>query len=161
MKIPSATSAQAACSLPAAPRPTPALGTPWSPPARPPAASCPGPRQSLWPGLGWDPGQPHGPQGPRHRGLLLGCSCPLVAVPGPSPPRLTATEKVDSCKRRSQGRRSHLIIPSGHSISFPLPLRQAGSSLAPALQPPPALCPPPPRSGVIHVSPKVAQQSPL
>ena len=153
-------------------------GTPRSPPAHPPAASCPSPGQSPRPGPRSHPHSPAAlpshfpagvlagpaaPQGSRHSSLLPSCSCLLAAVPRPPPPCLTATEKVDSHKRRSQGRRSHLLIPSGRSMSFPLSLRQAGSSLAPALQPPPALLTarPPPHSEVIHVSPKVAQQSPL
>ena len=123
------------------------------PPAHPPAASCPSPGQSPWPGPRSHPHSPAAlpshfpsgvlagptaPQGPGHSSLLPGCSCLLAAVPRPPPPCLTATEKVDSHKRRSQGRRSHLLIPSGRSMSFPLSLRQVAAWLRPCSLPQPS-----------------------
>lgn len=67
----------------------------------------------------------------RHSVLLPGGS---GAAPEPPPPRLSATEKVDS-HERSRGSRSH--HPSGRSVLFPLSPsgRQAAAWLRPSRQP--------------------------
>lgn len=141
-----------ACSLLAAPRTTPARGTPGSPPAHPPAASCPG--QSPWPGPRSHPrspaalpsrspplrgpGWPHCPPGPSAQqppppGLLLSPrSCPQA------PSSLLDSHRGGFTQEEEPGEKisSHHPLRPQHLLPCPS-LRQAGSSLAPALQPPP------------------------